>query len=125
MRVFLGSLIREARTKAEMTLRQMAAQVGCTPSFLSEIETGLRPAPKEQTTLHKIATVLNLPFEEVEKAAQNDHSRRDIKFVKELFARDDELAACYCRAKETCNEDELKKLFFEVFQRAVTHNKET
>ena len=112
--------MREARTKSGLTLRELALKVGCAPSFLSEVENGLRPAPKDTIVLEKLAKTLGLDSARVFEAVKND---RDI--VKELFAQDDALAACYCRAKAHCNEDELRKLFMEVFERAATCNKES
>lgn len=120
---FFGSLMRQARADLGVTLRELALKVGCAPSFLSEVENGLRPAPKDKSTLEKIAKALNLDWDRVVEAAKNDRARRDMKIVKELFAQDDALAACYCRAKEHCSEEELRKLFMEVFERAATFNK--
>ena len=117
--------MREARTKSGLTLRELALKVGCAPSFLSEVENGLRPAPKDTIVLEKQAKTLGLDSARDLEAVKNDRDRRDMKIVKELFAQDDALAACYCRAKAHCNEDELRKLFMEVFERAATCNKES
>ena len=97
---------------------------GMCPSFLSEVENGLRPAPKDEPLLIRIADALGLDASSVKEAASNDRARRDLKLLKELFTQDDELAACYCRAKEMYNETELKKLFKEIFTRATSHGKE-
>lgn len=44
----LGHLIREARRRRGMTLAQVAAQVGCARSYLSELESGKRPPPSDE-----------------------------------------------------------------------------
>lgn len=124
MKMFLGTVMHEARVKAGITLRELASKVGCAPSFLSEVENGLRPAPKDEPLLIRIADALGLDASSVKEAASNDRARRDLKLLKELFTQDDELAACYCRAKEMYNETELKKLFKEIFTRATSHGKE-
>ncbi len=124
VKIFLGTVMREARVKAGITLRELASTVGCAPSFLSEVENGLRPAPKDEPLLIRIANALGLEASSVKEAASNDRARRDLKLIKELFAQDDELAACYCRAKEMYDENELKELFKEIFTRATTPNKE-
>ena len=124
MREFLGSLMRQHRAKVGMTLRELALKVGCMPSFLSEVEHGLRAAPKDSAMLDKIAVALDLDKGRVHDSAKNDLARRDMKIFKEMFARDDELAACYCRAREQCSKDDLRRLFMEVFQKASTDIKE-
>ena len=124
MHEFLGSLIRQHRAKMGMTLRELAVKVGCVPSFLSEVENGLRAAPKDTVILEKIAKTLSIEPQRVYESAKNDQTRRDMKDFKALFAKDDELAACYCRAKEQCSQDDLKKLLMEAFQKASTVKKE-
>lgn len=123
MKMFLGAVMHEARIRAGITLRELALKVGCAPSLLSEVENGLRPAPKDEHFLEKLAAALDLEAKKVKEAANNDRARRDMRFFKDVFARDDELAACYCRAKEVCNEDELKKLLKEAFSRAADNGK--
>ena len=99
-----------------MTLRELACSVDSTPSFLSEIETGIRPAPKNSDFIIRIATVLHIDPEEALKAAKSDRERRDMKFLKKLFSQDDELAACYCRAKENFSEEEFRRIFKQIFE---------
>ena len=123
MHEFLGTLMRRYRAEAKLTLRELALKVGCAPSFLSEVEHGLRAAPKDVGTLDKIAEALALEKKRVYDSAKNDQERRDLKIFKEMFARDDDLAACYCRAKEQCDQDELRRLFMEVFKKASTDTK--
>lgn len=124
MREFLGSLMREHRTARGLTLRKLASQVDCMPSLLSEVENGLRAAPKDKNLLTRIADTLGLERERVYESAKNDQDRRDLKAIKAMFARDDELAASYCRAKEQYNQDELKQILIEAFERAMKEKEE-
>lgn len=124
MKKFFGSLMRTARMEAGITLRELAQLVGCTPSFLSEVETGIRSAPKDEHTILAIASALQISEVQALEAAKNDRERRDMKFLKGLFSQDDQLAACYCRAREQCSEEELKALFRKVFENATIPNKE-
>lgn len=124
MREFLGSLVRQQRIKLGLSLRELASKVGCVPSLLSEMENGLRPAPKAQELLEKLAYFLDIDLARVLAAAQNDQSRRNTRDFREMLARDDELAACYCRAKEEFSQEEFKSLLMEAFKKAFSQNKE-
>lgn len=53
----LGSRLRAARKGKGMTLRALAAEVGCSPSMLSKIET--EQATPSLRTLHRILAVLD------------------------------------------------------------------
>lgn len=117
MSKFLSALLKEARLSADMTLRSLAEKVGVMPSYLSELESGLRPAPKDEGLLHKLASILNIEYSTVSIAAKRDRERRDIKAIRELLITDDELAASYCRAKETWNQEEMKAALLKVFSK--------
>ncbi|PTW63429.1 XRE family transcriptional regulator [Breoghania corrubedonensis] len=54
----LGARIRKARKEKGMTLREVADEVGCSPSMLSKIET--EQATPSLRTLHRIAAVLDI-----------------------------------------------------------------
>jgi transcriptional regulator with XRE-family HTH domain len=54
----LGEYIREQRTKAKVSLRQLAAQAGVSNPYLSQIERGLRKPSAE--VLQQIATALRI-----------------------------------------------------------------
>jgi transcriptional regulator with XRE-family HTH domain len=66
----LGGIIRRQRERAELSLRQLAAMVGISDPYLSQIERGLR-APSERV-LHAIAaslrTTADALFEEANPA---------------------------------------------------------
>jgi transcriptional regulator with XRE-family HTH domain len=53
----IGPRIRDLRTERGLTLGEMAEQVGCSPSFISQVERG-KVSPSI-ATLKKITTVLN------------------------------------------------------------------
>ncbi|SHL59833.1 cupin domain-containing protein [Roseibium suaedae] len=53
----LGARVREARKAKKMTLKAVAAEVGCSPSMLSKIET--EQATPSLRTLHRIVAVLD------------------------------------------------------------------
>lgn len=59
----LGSYIRRARSAKRVTLRQLAAAVGVTPSYISDIENDRR-APSEDL-LQRIAEHLELDLDEL------------------------------------------------------------
>ena len=54
----LGEYIREQRTKAKVSLRQLASQAGVSNPYLSQIERGLRKPSAE--VLQQIATALRI-----------------------------------------------------------------
>lgn len=59
----LGSYIRRARSARQVSLRKLAAAVGVTPSYLSDIENDRR-VPSEEV-LERIAAELGLDLDEV------------------------------------------------------------
>ena len=54
--VALGRQIRDRRTKAGLSLKELAEQAGLSPSFLSQLERGL--ARPRITSLHRVARTL-------------------------------------------------------------------
>ncbi|MCS7235636.1 MAG: helix-turn-helix transcriptional regulator [Armatimonadota bacterium] len=59
----LGSYIRRTRSARQVTLRKLAAAVGVTPSYLSDIENDRR-VPSEEV-LERIARELDLDLDEL------------------------------------------------------------
>ena len=53
-----GATIRELRTKAKLTLRELAVRVGIDFTYLSKIESGMLPPPSEKVVL-RLAEALN------------------------------------------------------------------
>lgn len=56
--------VAKARTAADMTMNQLAQQVGCSRSLISEIEGGTRNARPE--LLQRIADALDCPVADLE-----------------------------------------------------------
>ena len=63
----LGAIIREQRELAALPMRQLAASVGISNPYLSQIERGLR-APSE-AVIEALAASLDLPVEELYRRA--------------------------------------------------------
>ena len=64
-----GNELKELRTKKRYPLRTLAASIGITPSFLSDIENGRRMPPNSDKTgnvIQKIIEVLDLNETEAE-----------------------------------------------------------
>jgi transcriptional regulator with XRE-family HTH domain len=114
---FFSTMIRDARRDRGLTLRELSAKVECAPSFLSELENGLRAAPKDVDVLKRIADGLELSYEALCKAADNEKRRRDVKPLRDLFIKDDKLASLYCRVQENWNEDIVKLVLWEAFKK--------
>ena len=65
MTITFGDFIRKSRDEKDMSLREMAIQIDCSPAFLSDIELGKR-FPSEKV-LSRIADVLKVKKTELEK----------------------------------------------------------
>lgn len=78
----LGEKIRATRLDRSMSLRQLAAKVGCSPPFVSDIELGRR-FPSE-ATLASIARILDIDVRELEKY----DSREALSTLKRLAEQD-------------------------------------
>lgn len=76
----LGEYIRAKRDEADLTLRELARQLGITPPFLSDIELGRRN-PSE-SVLAKIADFFKVP---VDQLKQFDH-RESVADLKRYLA---------------------------------------
>ncbi len=59
-----GDYLREMRKAAGLTLRQVEAIVGVSNAYLSQVETGKRPAPRPET-IKKLAEAYRAPVEEL------------------------------------------------------------
>jgi transcriptional regulator with XRE-family HTH domain len=57
----VGALLRQARLEADLTQKDLAEVIGCSPSSLSSYEYGDRPIPVAELEL--LARYLNLPVE--------------------------------------------------------------
>ncbi len=64
----IGAMIREERTKRNLTVQQLASQVGLDQSYESKIELGYVQSPRREL-LFKFAEVLGLELQDVLRAA--------------------------------------------------------
>lgn len=67
-KIAFGELVRRARTSQRIPLRELASQIGLSPSRLSRIERGLRPPPP-LPQLRSLAQALHLPLDQLIQAA--------------------------------------------------------
>lgn len=78
----LGEYIRRVRDERDISLREIARQIGCTPPFLSDIELGRRhPSDKVLVQIAKALGVkeeelrsrdVRPPIEEIKRVTQSD-----------------------------------------------------
>jgi len=85
----LGHRIRERREELDLSLREFAKQLMCSPPFISDIEHGRR-FPSEDT-LHKMAKLLNLGVDEL-KALD---PRAPIEEIRQWTERDPSFAFAF------------------------------
>ena len=111
-----GSILKTARKAKRVTLRDLSAAVSLAPSYLSELENGIRPAPKEGI-LEKIATALDIQFCNLKKAAEEDLFTRNPTRLKNLFNADNELATSFYRVSSELSDAELKEMIMQMIQR--------
>lgn len=85
----LGDRIRERREEKDLSLRELAKQVACSPPFLSDIEHGRR-FPSEQV-LADIARVLGLEVDELREL----DPRTPVEGLKRMTERDPTYALAF------------------------------
>lgn len=72
-----GGLVRAERRRAGLTLAELAGRVGCAPSYLSEIERGLKPAP--DALLARLESALGLAAQSLVRRAQWERTPSTVK----------------------------------------------
>jgi transcriptional regulator with XRE-family HTH domain len=85
----LGEFIRKKRDEANISLRELARQIGITPPFLSDIELGRRNPSDD--VLAKIAGYFKLPIEELKKL----DDRVTFSDLKRLIEKDPKLGFAF------------------------------
>ena len=87
----LGERVRELRDASDLSLRELAKKIECSPAHLSDIELGRRyPSTK---ILSRIARELNVTMEELQK---HDH-RAPIDEMKRRVEKDPQLGLAFRR----------------------------
>jgi len=109
-----NEMIKNRRLEAGLTVRKLAEQIGCSPSYLSEVENGLKPAPKSEEIINNISRVLLLPSEQLKKAVAIDSMSKNPERLKSIFSQEPELAASFYRVSESMSDDELIDMFKEL-----------
>jgi transcriptional regulator with XRE-family HTH domain len=87
----LGDIIRRQRELAELPMRQLAAMVGISNPYLSQIERGLR-APSEQV-LEAIAENLQTSADALQEQAKAMSPRQPARAVVAAIEEDPDLTA--------------------------------
>ena len=81
-----GGFVRQRRSSMGITLRGLAARLGLSPVYMSNIETDRKPAPTQEY-LEKLAQELHLNVDE------RDIVRAALRTAKEVDATDEEWQA--------------------------------
>jgi transcriptional regulator with XRE-family HTH domain len=107
-----GELVKQARINANLTIRALASQVGVVPSYLSELENSVKPAPtNNEDFLSRLSEILNLTRTDVDMAIADDLRVRKNKRIRNLFAHNPQLAADFFRASEDVDDEALTDMF--------------
>jgi transcriptional regulator with XRE-family HTH domain len=99
--ISLGQRLHELRDKADLSLRELAKNVGISGPFLSDIELGRR-FPSEEI-LEKLARALNVSIEDLKKY----DNREPIADLKRLMDSNPKLGFAFRTAVEKIKSGEL------------------
>jgi transcriptional regulator with XRE-family HTH domain len=106
-----GKLINDGRRAKRITLRKLGQLVGVSPSYLSEIENGIKQPPKDKTTIENLSLVLNIALDKLIKAATADRAvGKATGFMSSIFGENNDLAYSLYRATENHPEEKLQEL---------------
>lgn len=94
----LGEFIRDKRDAADVSLRELARQIGITAPFLSDIELGRRNPSEDVLT--KIAEYFKLPIEELKRF----DTRVTFSDFKRLIEKDPKLGFAFRTAVDDVNQ---------------------
>ncbi len=101
-----GGILRESRMAKRITLRALGKQLQRGASFLSELENGIRPAPKDEGFLINLSEALGLEATILLRAAEEGREQQNPKRLRGLLRKDPELAACFLRVSRKVENDE-------------------
>lgn len=109
MKERLGERIRRKRAELKLGLRETAAKVGISPTYLSRIETMDEKTPPAEDVIRKLATLLNDNFDELMQLAG-----RVPEDVEKVIKSDPTMSAFLRTAKQhKLSGDDLMKLLAE------------
>lgn len=104
MNLTLGEFIRQSRDSKDLSLREMAKLLDCSPAFLSDIELGKR-FPSDET-FEKISNILKIKMSELEKYDM----RSTVSEFKKVSQRDPGMVFAFRRAMDIkINSEDLIK----------------
>ncbi len=104
-----GESIAEGRRSKKVTLRKLGELTGISPSYLSEIENGIKPPPKDTEIVKNLAIVLGLNFSQLSASALMERAAGKASDVfAKLFGPDNKLAVSFYREDRT--EEEINEL---------------
>lgn len=111
-----GELLREHRRRIGVTLRAFAADAGLDPAYISRIERGVIPPPKDASKAAALAATLGLTDGSAEWTALMDAAALDAGRLPEDMANNadllDKMPLLFRTARgQTLDREELARLF--------------
>ena len=113
-------VVTKHRREKGLTLRELGKLTGISPSYLSEIEQGVKLPPKDKEKLKKLAETLGIKTDLLIRKALKERTMGKVTdIISKIFAQDDELVLSLYREKGGDNDEitilqeMLKKTFLE------------
>ena len=125
MDMTFGTFIRQQRQSKGYSLRQLAAEAGLSPVYMSNIETDRRPAPV-QDLMDKLAEVLDLCKSEYElmlDLAEKSHDQRVSSDLPDYIMDRDIVRAALRTAKEADATDQEWQEFIDRINQRLADSK--
>jgi HTH-type transcriptional regulator, competence development regulator len=114
-----GQLLKEARKKAERTLKEVGQAAGLSLSYISDLEQRRRKAPAVEV-VRKIEAFLGIKDGSLTKAAK---AESDLQIeVRDIFRRRPELNMQLLRASDYYSEEELTVMITEMLEKKGNKN---
>lgn len=111
-----GELIAQGRAAHRWTLRQLGRLLEVSPSYLSELEHGRRPAPDDKDFIKRLAKFLDLDFATLWDQAKVERAARATGFLEKRLGTNRDLAFQLYRAGENADEEKWKKAIEEAIR---------
>jgi len=114
-----GQLLKEARKKAEKTLKEVGQATGLSLSYISDLEQRRRKAPAVEV-VRKIEAFLGIKDGSLMKAAK---AESDLQIeARDIFRRRPELNMQLLRASDYYSEEELTAMITEMLEKKGNKN---